>query len=166
MTLPAHAGVPARQRLTWSIVLDLNSDPVALTAALVDIPSESRHEQRIADEIETALREQTTGFEIVRNGDAVLARTNLGRSSRVLLAGHTDTVPAADNMPSRLSDGELHGCGTSDMKSGDAVFLHLAATVTEPAHDITLVMYDCEEIEAAANGLGRIERRAARLARG
>jgi succinyl-diaminopimelate desuccinylase len=139
-------------------VLDLHGDPIALTAALVDIPSESRHEQRIADEIEAALRDQTIGFEIVRNGDAVLARTNLGRPSRVLLAGHTDTVPAAGNLPSRLSDGQLHGCGTSDMKSGAAVFLHLAATVERPAHDITLVMYDAEEIEAAANGLGRIER--------
>ena len=138
--------------------LDLRGDPIALTAALVDIPSESRHEQRIADEIEAALREQTTGFEVVRNGDAVLARTNLGRPSRVLLAGHIDTVPAADNLPSRLDGGELHGCGTSDMKSGDAVFLHLAATVADPTHDITLVMYDCEEIESAANGLGRIER--------
>jgi succinyl-diaminopimelate desuccinylase len=138
--------------------LDLRGDPIALTAALVDIPSESRHERRIADEVEAALRAQTSGFEIVRNGDAVLARTNLGRPSRVLLAGHIDTVPAADNLPSRLSDGELHGCGTSDMKSGDAVFLHLAATVDQPKHDITLVMYDCEEIEAAVNGLGRIER--------
>jgi succinyl-diaminopimelate desuccinylase len=138
--------------------LDLRGDPIALTAALVDIPSESRHEQRIAAEIEVALREQTSGFEIVRSGDAVLARTNLGRPSRVLLAGHIDTVPAADNLPSRFDGGELHGCGASDMKSGDAVFLHLAATVAEPAHDITLVMYDCEEIEAAANGLGRIER--------
>ncbi len=44
------------------------------------------------------------------------------------------------------------------MKSGDAVFLHLAATVAEPVHDLTLVFYDCEEIDAAANGLGRIER--------
>jgi len=138
--------------------LDLHGDPVALTAALVDIPSESRHEQRIADEIEAALRSQATGFDVVRHGEAVLARTNLGKPSRVLLAGHTDTVPAADNLPSRLVDGVLHGCGTSDMKSGDAVFLHLAATVTDPAHDITLVMYDCEEIEASANGLGRIER--------
>ncbi len=138
--------------------LDLRGDPIALTAALVDIPSESHHEARIADEIETALREQTDGFEIIRNGNAVLARTNLGRPSRVLLAGHTDTVPVADNLPSRRIDDELHGCGTSDMKSGDAVFLHLAATVAEPAHDITLVMYDCEEIEASANGLGRIER--------
>ena len=139
-------------------MLDLRDDPISLTAALVDIPSESRHEQRIADEIEAALRAQAPGFEVIRNGDAVLARTNLGRPSRVLLAGHTDTVPAADNLPSRLVDGELHGCGTSDMKSGDAVFLHLAATIAEPAHDITLVMYDCEEIESAANGLGRIER--------
>lgn len=138
--------------------LDLHADPIALTAALVDIPSESRHEQRIADEIEAALRAQAPHFEVVRNGDAVLARTNLGRPTRVLLAGHTDTVPAADNVPSRLEGGVLHGCGTSDMKSGDAVFLHLAATLPEPAHDLTLVMYDCEEIESSANGLGRIER--------
>jgi succinyl-diaminopimelate desuccinylase len=138
--------------------LDLRADPIALTAALVDIPSESRHEQRIADEIEAALRAQAPAFEVIRNGDAVLARTNLGRPSRVLLAGHIDTVPAADNVPSRLEGGVLHGCGTSDMKSGDAVFLHLAATLVEPAHDITLVMYDCEEIESSANGLGRIER--------
>ncbi len=139
-------------------MLDLHGDPIALTAALVDIPSESRHETRIADEIETALRGQTTGFEVVRHGDAVLARTHFGRPARVLLAGHTDTVPAADNLPSHRDGALLYGCGTSDMKSGDAVFLHLAATVAEPAHDITLVMYDCEEIEASANGLGRIEK--------
>jgi succinyl-diaminopimelate desuccinylase len=158
-TPEAEVTVQNRTRLTSSSVgLDLRGDPVSLTAALVDIPSESRHEQRIADEIEAALRDQTTGFEVVRNGNTVLARTHLGRPSRVLLAGHIDTVPAADNVPSRLDGGELHGCGTSDMKSGDAVFLHLAATVEQPTHDITLVMYDSEEIEAAANGLGRIER--------
>ncbi len=139
-------------------MLELHGDPIALTAALVDIPSESRDEARIADEVEAALRAQTEGFEIIRNGNAVLARTDRGLPSRVMLAGHLDTVPAADNMPSRRDGGDLYGCGTSDMKSGDAVFLHLAATVTEPAHDLTLVFYDCEEIEAAANGLGRIER--------
>ncbi len=98
------------------------------------------------------------GYEIIRNGNAVLARTSLGRPTRVLLAGHLDTVPAAGNLPSRRDAESLHGCGTTDMKSGDAVFLHLAATVTAPAHDLTLVFYDCEEIESAANGLGRIER--------
>ena len=143
-------------------MLDLHGDPIELTAALVDIPSESRDEARIADEVETALRAQTSGFEIIRNGNAVLARTQRNRPSRVLLAGHLDTVPAADNLPSRRyigDDGDvLYGCGTSDMKSGDAVFLHLAATVAEPVHDLTLVFYDCEEIASAANGLGRIER--------
>lgn len=138
--------------------LDLHGDPIALTAALVDIPSESRAEERIAGEIETALREQTDGYEVVRSGNAVLARTHLGRPSRVILAGHIDTVPSAGNVPSTRSGGELYGCGTSDMKSGDAVFLHLAATIADPAHDITVIMYDCEEIEATANGLGRIER--------
>jgi len=139
-------------------VLDLHGDPIDLTASLVDIPSESRHERRIADEVEAALRAQTDGWEIVRNGDAVLARTRLGRPSRVLLAGHLDTVPAADNLPSRRDGALLYGCGTADMKSGVAVFLHLAATVAAPAHDLTLVLYDCEEIDASANGLGRIER--------
>ncbi|EUA73309.1 peptidase M20/M25/M40 family protein [Mycobacterium xenopi 4042] len=139
-------------------MLDLHGDPVELTAALVDIPSESRAERRIADEVEAALRAQTTGFEIVRNGNAVLARTHLGRPTRVLLAGHLDTVPVADNLPSRRDGDLLHGCGSADMKSGDAVFLHVAATVTAPSHDLTLVFYDCEEIESTANGLGRIER--------
>ena len=44
------------------------------------------------------------------------------------------------------------------MKAGDAVFAHLAATVTDPRHDLTLVFYDCEEVESDRNGLGRIER--------
>jgi len=138
-------------------VLDLRADPSDLTAALVDIPSVSRDEGRIADEVQAALRAQT-GYEVIRNGNAVLARTHLGRASRVILAGHLDTVPIADNLPSRRDADHIHGCGASDMKSGDAVFLHLAATLAEPIHDVTLVFYDCEEIESSANGLGRIER--------
>ena len=126
-TLPTH--------YAEYFVLDLRGDPIELTAALVDIPSESRHEERIADEVEAALRAQTSDFEIIRNGNAVLARTALGRPTRVLLAGHLDTVPVAGNLPSRRDAESLHGCGTTDMKSGDAVFLHLAATVTAPAHD-------------------------------
>ena len=138
--------------------LDLAADPIALTAALVDIPSVSRDEQVIADAVEAALREQTEGFEVIRSGNAVLARTNRGLPSRVILAGHLDTVPIADNVPSRRDGEILHGCGTVDMKSGDAVFLHLAATVREPTQDVTLIFYDCEEISAEFNGLSRIER--------
>lgn len=143
--------------------LNLSADPIDLTAALVDIPSVSRDETLIADAVEQALRDQTTGYEVIRHGNCVLARTDRGLGSRVILAGHLDTVPIVDNVPSRrtVTGGEgdvLHGCGTVDMKSGDAVFLHLAATLADPAHDITLIFYDCEEIAAEFNGLGGIER--------
>ena len=138
-------------------MLDLRADPADLTAALGDIPSVSGDERRIADDVERALRGQTD-YEVVRNGNAVLARTDFGRPTRVLLAGHLDTVPIADNVPARRDGDHIYGCGSSDMKSGDAVFLHLAATIATPAHDLTLIFYDCEEIEAPANGLGRIER--------
>ncbi|MDR6598190.1 succinyl-diaminopimelate desuccinylase [Saccharothrix longispora] len=137
--------------------LHLSADPVELTAALVDVPSVSGDEARLADLVERALREQTR-LEVVRSGNAVLARTNLGRPSRVVFAGHLDTVPVNDNLPSRLEDGVLHGLGSVDMKGGDAVMLHLAATVTDPRHDLTFVFYDCEEVDAVRNGLGRVER--------
>ncbi|MBB3052827.1 succinyl-diaminopimelate desuccinylase [Prauserella isguenensis] len=148
--------------------LDLHADPVDLTAALVDIPSESTHERAIADTVEAALRSQAPHLEVVRNGDAVLARTDLGRPSRVVLAGHLDTVPENANMPSsRSADGAtMYGLGTVDMKGGDAVFLHLAATVPEPERDVTFVFYDCEEIDASRNGLGRIEREVPEWLRG
>ncbi|HVE73828.1 MAG TPA: succinyl-diaminopimelate desuccinylase [Mycobacteriales bacterium] len=138
-------------------MLDLTQDPVALTAALVDVPSVSGAEGPLADLVEAALR-GLPHLTVERDGDAVVARTNLGRSQRVLLAGHLDTVPIADNVPSSLRDGVLHGCGTSDMKSGDAVLLHLAATVPAPSYDLTFVLYDHEEVDADSNGLGRLAR--------
>jgi succinyl-diaminopimelate desuccinylase len=138
--------------------LDLAGDPVELCAALVDVPSVSGDEGELADSLEAALRAQAPHLRVLRSGHAVLARTELGREKRVLLAGHIDTVPIAGNVPSRREGGLLHGCGTSDMKAGDAVFAHLAAVLPDPRHDLTFVFYDCEEVEAVRNGLGRIER--------
>jgi succinyl-diaminopimelate desuccinylase len=146
-------------------VLDLSADVLALTRALVDVPSVSGSEQVLADTVEDALR-ALGGLEVVRVGDTVLARTNLDLPSRVVLAGHLDTVPVADNLPSRVEtvDGEerLYGCGTSDMKAGDAVILRLAGRFgvpdARPAHDLTFVLYDNEEVEASRNGLGRVAR--------
>nr|WP_256819829.1 succinyl-diaminopimelate desuccinylase [Dietzia sp. Die43] len=153
--------------------LDLTADPVDLTRALVDIPSPSREEDAIAAAVHDALVATVAGFtgpaagrtEVVRDGNRVLARTSRGLPTRVVLAGHLDTVPLADNVPCRVTgegtDTVLHGCGTVDMKSGDAVFLHLFAALAdsdELAHNLTLVLYDCEEIEATANGLGVLER--------
>ena len=136
-------------------MLDLAQDPVALTAALVDVPSVSGTEEPLADLVQEALQ-AVPSLQVVRDGNVVVARTSLGRGRRVLLAGHLDTVPIADNLPSRLEGGRLFGCGTSDMKSGDAVLLHLAATLTDPAYDLTFVLYDNEEVEADRNGLNRI----------
>ncbi|MCU1591885.1 MAG: succinyl-diaminopimelate desuccinylase [Frankiales bacterium] len=137
-------------------MLDLAADPIDLTAALVDIESVSGDEARITDDVEAALRK--TALEVIRDGNVVIARSHLGREQRVLLAGHLDTVPLADNVPSRRDGDRLFGCGTSDMKSGDAVLLHLAATLSEPAYDVTYVLYDNEEVEADKNGLNRIAR--------
>jgi succinyl-diaminopimelate desuccinylase len=145
--------------------LDLSADVLALTRALVDAPSVSGSEGPLADAVEVALR-GLGGLEVERVGDSVLARTNLGRPTRVVLAGHLDTVPIADNVPSDLREDDgvrrLYGCGTSDMKAGDAVMLRLAGRFgvpgAEPAHDLTFVFYDNEEVEAVKNGLGRVAR--------
>jgi len=145
--------------------LDLSADVLTLTRALVDAPSVSGTEEPLADAVEVALR-AAGGLEVERVGNSVLARTNLGLPSRVVLAGHLDTVPIADNVPSELRAVEgaerLYGCGTSDMKSGDAVMLRLAGRFgvpgAEPAHDLTFVFYDNEEVESVKNGLGRVAR--------
>ena len=137
------------------MTLDLTQDPVSLTAALVDVPSVSGTEDRLADLVHDALG-ALPHLTVVRDGNNVIARTDLGRERRVLLAGHLDTVPIADNVPSRLEGQTLYGCGTSDMKSGDAVLLHLAATLPDPAYDLTFVLYDNEEVEAERNGLKRL----------
>ncbi|MER5359863.1 succinyl-diaminopimelate desuccinylase [Streptomyces sp. NPDC002785] len=136
--------------------LDLTLDGPALTARLVDFPSVSGQEEELADAIESALR-TLPHLTVDRHGNNVVARTNLGRAERVVLAGHIDTVPIADNVPSRLDDdGVLWGCGASDMKSGVAVQLRIAATVPEPNRDLTFVFYDNEEVAAHLNGLGHV----------
>lgn len=144
--------------------LDLRQDPVELTAALVDIESVSHHETAIADAVEEALREvaaEDPSIEVLRIDDNVIARTHRGLGQRVILAGHLDTVPTADNVPSTRGVDEqgrdtLFGCGTVDMKSGDAVYLHAFATLAaspELRRDLTLIMYECEEVASEFNGL-------------
>lgn len=138
--------------------LDLTSSSVDLTAALVDVFSVSGSEAGIADLVEAALR-PFPHLEVTRDGDAVVARTHLGRARRAVIAGHLDTVPVNDNLPSRLDDhGILWGRGTVDMKGGCAILLKLAAELTAPAVDVTWVWYDNEEVASELNGLGRVSR--------
>lgn len=137
--------------------LDPTVDPVTLTRRLVDMPSESGDEGMIADAVETALR-ACGHLEVERFGHTLVARTLTGARERVVLAGHLDTVPANDNLPSRLEGGVLHGLGSCDMKGGVAVALHLAATLGPVRRDLTFLFYECEEVEAERNGLTTLSR--------
>lgn len=141
--------------------LDATQDVVALTEAICNVSSVSGSERALADALEEVLRAQSH-LTVLRDGDALVAQTNLGRSSRVVIAGHIDVVPVANNLPVRRIDvdGEpsLWGRGTVDMKGGVAVQLKLACELTSPNVDVTWVFYDHEEVDASLNGLGRLSR--------
>lgn len=134
-------------------------DPADLATALCAIGSVSGGESAIADACEAALR-LPGHLDVVRDGNCVVARTVLGRGRRVLVAGHLDTVPqpASGPIDVRVDGGVLHARGAVDMLGGVAALLHTAVDVPRPVHDVTWVLYDCEEVEAARNGLGRLSR--------
>jgi len=148
-----------------SLLLNLRGDVANLAEQLINVASVSGDECTLADAVESGLRE-CSWLEVTRISNSVIARTNLGRAQRVILAGHLDTVPAAANEQAvriaaggTLPTGEatehevIFGLGSCDMKAGVAVALHAAATISEPTLDVTYVFYECEEIEAARNGL-------------
>ncbi len=137
------------------MTLDLSQDVVTLTAAVVDIESVSGNEMTLADAVESALA-PLPHLEVTRMGNNVIARTRLGRGERVVIAGHLDTVPVENNLPSRQDETTMYGRGTCDMKGGVAVALKLAHGVLEPNRDVTYVFYDGEEIAGINNGLRRI----------
>jgi succinyl-diaminopimelate desuccinylase len=142
---------------------DLRSAPaddlLALTASLVAVPSVSRDERDLADQIERRLAERAPGLALARVENNVIVRTDLGRDRRVLLGGHLDTVPANANDVPRLEGDVLHGLGSADMKGGLAVLLRLAEEIaagTEPRVDCTLFFYEGEEIADEFNGLRHV----------
>ena len=139
--------------------LDLDADVVTLTAALCDIASVSLDEDAVATAIDAALR-PLGHLTVTRHGNTVVARTELGRDERVVLAGHIDTVPLTDppNLPTQRVGDELVGRGTVDMKGGVAVQLRLAQQVREPSRDVTYVFYEGEEIDGEFNGLAHLVR--------
>ena len=132
-------------------------DLLKLTAELVDIPSVSHHERAVTDHLE-ALLAPVPWLSLTRVGDNLVARTAFRRSSRLILAGHTDTVPPNGNERARITGDVLWGLGSCDMKSGVAVLAELARTVAEPAVDTTYVFYECEEIDARYTGVERLFR--------
>jgi len=131
----------------------VTTDLLAATADLVAIPSVSRDEAALADHVESRLT-RCGWLQLERVGDNVIARTSLGRSRRVVIAGHLDTVPpAAGNETPRIDGDTLYGVGSADMKGGIAVMLDLATAVVSPEVDVTWCFYRGEEIERSENGL-------------
>lgn len=128
--------------------------------AICDIESVSGNEKELADAIEETLK-SFPHLSVVRDGNAVVASTNSG-NDRVIIAGHIDTVPVANNLPTQLHHFEreqaIVGRGTVDMKAGVAVMLKLATELTEPKSDVTWIFYDNEEVDSTLNGLGRLSR--------
>lgn len=143
--------------------LDLSASSIELTRQICDIDSVSGNETALADAIQAALV-ASAHLDIFRDGDAIVARTDLGRGRRVVIAGHIDTVPVNGNLPTELRASaasladELWGRGTVDMKGGAAVQLKLAAELATPSVDVTWIWYDHEEVSSELNGLGRLAR--------
>ena len=133
-----------------------HDDLFALAAALVDIPSVSFEEEPLVDILEAELH-ACSHLSVERIGDNLVARTELGRPRRLVLGGHTDTVPPNGNGFARIDGDTLWGVGSTDMKGGLAAMIELARTVSEPAVDVTYVFYAREEVAVTHNGLRQIE---------
>ena len=146
-------------------------DPAELTGRLCAVESVSGNETALADAVVDVLERISAGpgpdLEILRDGDTIIARTNLGLDERIVVAGHLDTVPVEDNLPpvrTHMSgenypdDEVIWGRGACDMKAGVAMQLSTAAALTAPSRDVSWVFYDHEEVDASLNGLGRVSR--------
>lgn len=139
--------------------LNTKATTVELVIEICNIESVSKNEKALADAIENTLAE-VSHLSLTRDGNAIIARTELGRDQRVIIAGHIDTVPVAENLPAQLMHFEreqvIWGRGSVDMKASIGVMLKLAIALDQPKHDITWVFYDQEEIDADLNGLKRL----------
>ena len=146
-------------------------DPAELTGRLCAVESVSGNETALADAVVDVLEKISAGpgpdLEILRDGDTIVARTNLGLAERIVVAGHLDTVPVEDNLPPVRThmtgedypdDEVIWGRGACDMKAGVAMQLSTAAALTAPSRDVSWVFYDHEEVDASLNGLGRVSR--------
>ncbi len=125
------------------------------TLELVDIPSESLHEAAIRDRLRSLV---PAPFAPVFEGDEAFlwAAPRRPDTPLLILAGHYDTVPAQDNVPGRIDDRAVHGCGASDMKGGVAVALELARELADTgpgAVDVALLLFGREELPPEHNPL-------------
>ncbi len=124
---------------------------------LVNTPSVTGNEGRIATAIAQRLLPHWSMQSVTRIGNSLVVGEPSGRPM-IALYGHTDTVPEQNNGTARVADGRMHGLGTSDMKAGLAVMIHLLEDdkVRNGAYDVVGVFYDKEEGPADENGLEEV----------
>jgi succinyl-diaminopimelate desuccinylase len=130
----------------------VSTDLLSSTAALVGIASVSRDESALAEHVAQQLA-AIEWLRVDRLGDNVLARTDLGRDRRIVVAGHLDTVPPNGNEQPRREADTLWGVGSADMKGGLAVMLDLAGSLGAPTSDVTWCFYAREEVDRREGGL-------------
>lgn len=163
---PAVATGRARAAAQLSAQLGIGvADLAAVTERLVAVRSESFDEKVLCDVIEAFLR-SLPHLEVTRVGDNVVARTTGSGEERLILAGHTDTVPANDNAVPQFDGSWLWGLGTADMKGGLAVMLRSAAEHAGANLELTYVFYAREEVAAEHSGLAEVLRTAPGLLAG
>jgi succinyl-diaminopimelate desuccinylase len=121
---------------------------------LISISSVSRHESEIASFVESKLRE-ALHLDVERVGDNVVARTSGHYATRVIVAGHLDTVPG-DAGAALISDAAVHGVGACDMKGSLAVMLNLARDPAPRSSELTWIFYAREEIARSESGLSEL----------
>lgn len=119
--------------------------------ALVAIDSVSRNEATLAHHVAVVLS-RNEALDVERIGDNVVARTTGHHATRLLVAGHLDTVPgnAGDAV---IVDDELRGVGACDMKGSLAVMLELATDPAPRSVEVTWIFYAREEIARSESGL-------------
>lgn len=125
----------------------------ARTLELVDVPSPSRAEDRLATHVLRLL--QDGGVEVHDADDTcVLAGARVrGDRPLVLLAGHFDTVPAQENLPGRRAADAIHGLGAADMKGALAVMIELALARLPTTVDLGFVFFGREELTVSEGAL-------------
>ena len=124
---------------------------------LVNIPSVTGNEGRIATAIAERLLPTWSLQSVARVGNSLVVGEATGRPL-IALYGHIDTVPEQGNGTARIEGDRMYGLGTSDMKAGVAVMIHLleSAAVRAGRFDVVGVFYDKEEGPADENGLEEV----------
>src|SRR5260221_5581766 len=123
---------------------------------LVNVPSESRHEQELAEHVRGLLPVVLERHHD-RGASLLVGRPRRSSHPLVLFAGHLDTVPAQDNIPGWRAHGAVHGLAATDMKAGLAVMIELACWIAldDPELDLdaAFLFFPREELPAEESAL-------------